>query len=92
MSLTNEAVLSRAAAAISVIEKMSQRELLATPTPDFLAEYNRTRSAFVASNPALSEAAPPEVLDQCRYVELLTYYTQLQGLLRSLWLQTRRSA
>lgn len=91
MSLTNDTVLNRVAATISTLEKMSQRDILATPTPDFVGEYNRTRNAFVGLNPALSEAAPPEVLDQCRYVELLTYSKQLQSLLRDLWIQKKNA-
>ena len=89
MSLTHETVLSKVSAVIAALEKMSQRELLATPTLDFVEDYNRTRAAFVDLNPALSESTPPEVLDQCRYVELLAYSKQLQSLLRNVWSQEK---
>jgi len=71
----------RAAAAAGAISSMPNKELLAIPTEGFVAEYNRTREALVRLNPAKKEAAPPEVVGQCRYVELLAYYEQLRGLL-----------
>ena len=82
MSLTNHTVWARAQAAAETIARLPQAELLAVPTPDYVGEYNRTRNAFVSLNPALAESAPPEVLDQCRYVELLTYYEQIWSLVK----------
>ena len=89
MSLTNETVLNRVASTIGALEKMSQKDLLATPMPQFVEEYNRTRLAFVGLNPAFAESVPPEILDQCRYVELLAYSKQIQGLLRKIWLKKK---
>lgn len=88
-SFTNDTVLTRVAAAADAIGRMPKKELLAIPTPDFVGEYNRTRKAFVELNPALSDAAPPEVLDQCAYVELLAYYEQLRGLLSEVFLRSK---
>jgi len=80
MSLTNDTILTRVAASKNAIGDLPKKELLANPTPGFVGEYNRTRNAFVELNPKLADSAPPEVLDQCRYVELLAYYEQLQDL------------
>jgi hypothetical protein len=82
MSLTNETVCAKVQAASESISRLPRAELLAVPMPDFVGEYNRTRNAFVSLNPRLADSAPPEVLDQCRYVELLTYYEQLWSLVR----------
>jgi hypothetical protein len=79
MSLTNDAVITRVKAAAGAISLMPDKELLAIPTEGFVSEYNRTREAFLRLKPTMKEAAPPEVLGQCRYVELLAYFEQLRG-------------
>jgi hypothetical protein len=81
MSFTNETLLTRVAGAADALGSMPKQELLANPTPGFVDEYNRTRQGFVQVNPKMADASPPEILDQCRYVELLAYYEQLRGLL-----------
>jgi hypothetical protein len=84
MSTTNDSVLSRVAALISAFERVSSKDLLATPNPQFVEEYNRTREMFVKLNPTFADAAPPTVLDECRYVELVTYSKQIQSLFRQI--------
>ena len=87
VNITNDTVLSKVTATISSLEKLSQKDLLATPHPDFVMEYNRTRATFIGLNPSLTDATPPEILDQCRYVEILTYSKQILNLVRDVFLK-----
>ena len=80
MNITNRDILSRVAGLVTTLEQLSTKEALANPTAQFVEEYNRTRMMFLELNQTFTDAAPPEVLDDCRYVELHVYSKQLQKL------------
>jgi len=80
MSLTNDTILNSLYSTISTLEKLSTKDLLATPNAHFVNEYNKMRKGFVTLNPAMEDAAPPDIQDQIRYVEILAYSQQLHGL------------
>ncbi len=80
MSLTNDTILNSLYSMIGTLEMMATKDLLSTPNSHFVNEYNKMRNGFVTLNPSLEDAAPPDIQDQCRYVEILAYSKQLHGL------------